>query len=297
MDPPANQEVCAIVAARGYAEAAAAVEAAMTLAPPPPLDRKCVVLKPNLTDLPRESRPAVTHPAIIAAVAEACWRRGAAAVWVADGPALQRDTLEIADVTGLLEALRDCRARFRDLHTEPVMERPNVGGLSRLPKLHLAALAAQADVLITVPKMKTHHWTGVSLGLKNMLGIASGCVYGWPRHVLHTSGLDAAIVDFGLLRMPDYSVVDGIVGMQGDGPILGDAVGSHVVVAGANVVAVDATCARLMGLEPRRISHLALAEALGLGPLASERIVTRGERLSDLSVEFQLLPHVQGLRS
>ena len=72
-----------------------------------------------------------------------------------------------------------------------------------------------------MPKMKTHHWAGVTLSLKNCFGCLPGRVYGWPKNALHWVGIDKAILDVAGAVRPGYAIVDGIVAMEGNGPIDG----------------------------------------------------------------------------
>ncbi len=98
---------------------------------------------------------------------------------------------------------------------------------------------------------------------------------------------------------PHFAIVDGIVGMEGDGPIMGTPKEAGVLVMGRNLTAVDATCARIMGLNPFRVKYLAAADGL-LGPVAAEYINQRGETVTSVKTTFQLLekiPAHHGLRA
>ena len=74
--------------------------------------------------------------------------------------------------------------------------------------------------------MKTHHWAGVTLSLKNLFGTLPGLVYGWPKNDLHWAGIEQSILDIAGAVRPAYSIIDGIVGMEGNGPISGEPVAS-----------------------------------------------------------------------
>src|SRR5262245_66568541 len=93
-----------------------------------------------------------------------------------------------------------------------------------------------------MPKLKTHHWAGVTLSLKNMFGVVPGSVYGWPKNALHWAGIHGSILDINSsLPIPQFAIVDGIVGMEGNGPLQGQAKQSGVLILGEDLVAVDAT--------------------------------------------------------
>ena len=107
-----------------------------------------------------------------------------------------------------------------------------------------------------------------------------GSYYGWPKNVLHYAGLQESILDINATVRPQFAIVDGIVGMEGDGPILGTAKTAGVLVVGTNLPAVDATAARVMGIDPARIRYLAEADGW-LGPIAEEAIHQVGETLAE----------------
>lgn len=254
-----------------------------------------VVVKPNLV----EFDPAGvinTHPAVIAATIEALRRLGAREVVVAEGPGHRRDTEYLLEASGLLSVLRETGARYVDLNVDvvrPVALRSQYTGLGRLV---LPVTVLDADLLVSMPKLKTHHWAGVTLSLKNMFGIVPGAVYGWPKNVLHWRGIANSILDInGALAMPRLSIVDGVVGMEGNGPIQGTAKAMNVLAFGTDWVAVDATCARLMMLAPERVDYLAGAAAF-LGNLAEARIEQVGEPLAGLAKPFGVLDAFAALR-
>ena len=147
-------------------------------------------------------------------------------------------------------------------------------------------------------KMKTHHWAGVTLSMKNMFGIMPGSYYGWPKNVLHWAGINQSIFDINATVKPHFAIVDGIIGMQGDGPIMGGPKNSGLLVMGRSLPAVDATCARLMGIDPSKIPHLA-ASHQQLGTISKAFIQQRGETLSSLKTNYNLIdiiPAQQGIR-
>jgi len=119
-------------------------------------------------------------------------------------------------------------------------------------------------------------------------------VYGWPKNVLHWAGIPQCIADLHTLFPKTFAIVDGIIGMEGNGPIQGTPRAASVVVAGASPVAVDATCCRIMGLDPARIGYLQLAA--GVQNLGEELIPQRGERIESVATSFAVLPELAGLR-
>ncbi|MFO0846866.1 MAG: DUF362 domain-containing protein, partial [Gemmataceae bacterium] len=185
-----------------------------------PLKGKRVVLKPNLVEYHRD-KVINTHPNVVAAAVELCLREGAAEVIVAEGPGHWRNVEHLVKASGLGDVLRHYKTRFVDLnHDEPV-KTVNLSRLTKLEHLYLSRTVAEAEVLISLPKLKTHHWAVATLALKNLFGTLPGICYGWPKNELHWRGIDNSIVDIAVTRTPDLAIVDGIVGMEGDGPLNG----------------------------------------------------------------------------
>ena len=146
------------------------IEAGFELVPPPDVDNKRVLLKINLVDLPREGKPVVTNPAVVIAAAEAFRRRGAAEIIIADGPALQRDAWQIVDAVGLTTLLNEQSLDFVDLNISEPAPRNNSGGMTGINTLYFSQTVFEADVIVCLPKMKTHHWLGASLSMKRIAG-------------------------------------------------------------------------------------------------------------------------------
>jgi uncharacterized protein (DUF362 family) len=254
-----------------------------------PLAGKRVVLKPNLVEYHRD-RVINTDPRFIAAVIELCKQEGAAEIIVAEGPGHWRNTEYLVTASGLGEVLRQHQVKFIDLNHDDPVKTPNLSRLTGLEFLYLSKTVATADVLISLPKLKTHHWAGVTLSLKNLFGTMPGISYGWPKNVLHWRGIENSIVDIALTRTPDLAIVDGIVAMEGDGPLNGTPVELGVVVMGADLVAVDSTCCRLMQLDPFKVGHLHLGFQRKLGLLPEGRIQQLGAAIKDHSRPFETLP-------
>jgi len=214
---------------------------------------------------------------------------------VAEGPGHWRNVEFIVAASGLGDVLRHYQTRFVDLNHDEPKKMLNVGRLTRLDYLYMATTAATADVLITLPKLKTHHWAGATLSLKNLFGTLPGICYGWPKNELHWRGIENSIVDIALTRTPELAIVDGIVGMEGDGPLNGPPKPLGALVMGTDLVAVDATCCRLMRLAAEKIGYLVLANRKRLGLLREEQIHQLGESIESLAQPFETVPHLKEL--
>ncbi|MGZ5295754.1 MAG: DUF362 domain-containing protein [Actinomycetota bacterium] len=254
-----------------------------------------VVLKPNLVEFD-EGRAINTDPRLVASAVLALRRLGAAEVVVGEGPGHRRDTQFVVTGSGLLEALEAVDAHFVDLNTDAVRRVPLRSRYTALGELWLPRTITDADVVISMPKMKTHHWAGLTLSLKNCFGCVPGRVYGWPKNALHWAGLEQSILDVAAAVRPDYAIVDGIVGMEGNGPISGTPVAVNVLVFGDDPVATDVIGARVMGFDPEKVGYLAeAARFLGQGDV--ERIRSEGEDIDGVTTDFAVLPRFASMKA
>jgi uncharacterized protein (DUF362 family) len=256
---------------------------------------KRILLKPNLVEPHLGVGHINTHPSVVRGAAEAFRRLGAAEILVGDGPGHCRDSLLVLEESRLGEVLAAEKLRYVDLNSEPGYTVPNAGGRTRLTRLTLPAVVRRVDWIVSLAKLKTHHWAGVTLSMKNLFGLLPGAYYGYPKNVLHREGIPKSIVDVVATVRPHFAIVDGIVGMEGDGPIMGPARPAGVLVLGRNLPAVDATGARVMGIDPLKVTYLAAA-AGWLGPVAEAAIEQRGETIASVRTEFALPEHIPALR-
>jgi uncharacterized protein (DUF362 family) len=264
---------------------------------PATVRKRRVLLKPNLVEPSRAAPQMTTHPTMVLAAAEV-FRRWDARVTVGEGPGHVRDTEMALAESRLGPALDAAGLEFVDLNHDDLGWVENAGRASRLGGFHFARAAVEADLIVSMPKLKTHHWVGMTASMKNLYGLLPGIKYGWPKNVLHYAGIPETVFDINASLPKVVAVVDAIVCMEGDGPIMGSAKPMGLVAIGTNPTAVDATCGRIMGLEPRRVSYLKLA-ADRLGPVADHRIEQRGETWQPLASPFTILdvPYLQNLRA
>jgi uncharacterized protein (DUF362 family) len=258
-----------------------------------PVKDKVVLLKPNLVGLDPLG-VMNTHPAVIAAARKSFLRLGASRVLIGDGPAMDRDTEAILESVRLREFVGPLAGVFVDLNIDEVERVPLTTKASRLKELYIPKTVLGADLVVSMPKLKTHHWAGVTLSLKNMFGTVPGSCYGWPKNVLHWAGIDNAILDINAAVKPDFAIVDGIVGMEGNGPIQGTPKACGVLIFGDDAVAVDATCCRVMGLMPERIKYLASAGTM-LGHVNANKIQQVGENIDSVFSRFKVVHEFIGL--
>lgn len=260
----------------------------------PPVRGKTVLLKPNLVGLDPLG-VMNTHPAVISAAREAFLRLGASQVFIGDGPAMDRDTGAILESVKLNEFAGPLAQVFVDLNVDDVKCVPLKTRASRLKELYLPKTVLGVDFLVSMPKLKTHHWAGVTLSLKNMFGIVPGSCYGWPKNVLHWAGIDRSILDINAAARPDFAIVDGIMGMEGNGPLQGTPKKCGVLVMGDDPVAVDATCCRVMALLPEKVKYIAGAGSF-LGHIQEQKIKQLGESIASVRTPFEVLKEFSRLR-
>lgn len=287
--------VVALAAAPSYtADLVGAIRQIWQQAGAPDLQGATVVVKPNLVDF-IANRPCFTMPQVTEALLQ--FLRDEArvkSVVVAEGATFRRDPRALLEDTGYRAMLERQRVEFVDLNYDDLVKIQLRGGYAKLDSLFMARTVAQADALLSVPKLKTHHWTRISASIKNLFGIVPGVKYGFPKNTLHIRGIDAFLAELvdSLPTPKRFAIVDGIVGLQGDGPLFGTPVESGVLVGGSDFLAVDATSARLMGLDPSAIEILAFMAWAGLGQLDAAKIELRGAPLERLRRTYEPAPRV-----
>jgi uncharacterized protein (DUF362 family) len=254
---------------------------------------KTVLLKANLVG-PDPHGFINTHPAVIAAAREAFLRLGAGRVMIGDGPAMDRDTEAILESVRLREFTGKLGSDFCDLNIDDVERVALPTRASRLKELYLPKTVLGADFFVSMPKLKTHHWAGVTLAMKNLFGIVPGSCYGWPKNVLHWAGIDRSILDLNAAAPPDFVILDGILGMEGNGPTQGSPKPAGILLFGDDPVASDSTACRVMCLRPEKVDYLARAGTL-LGHLERSKIQQLGESVASVTTPFAVLPEFQSL--
>jgi len=253
----------------------------------PEVAGKRVVLKPNIIyNIP--GRVINTHPAVIEAAILLMREKQAKEVIVAEGTAYQRDIIDLLYQSGIQDVLERNSVAFVDLNHDDIVKVKNKGGYSGRENHWLPRTIAQADLLVSMPKLKTHHWAGATLSMKNMYGTVPGLKYGWPKNALHVTGIEANIVELYETLAPQVAIVDGIIGMEEDGPLFGRAKSTQVLVVGRDLVAVDATCARIMGFEPsdKVIKHIWYGNWLGQGIMSRDKIIIKGVPLESVRQNY-----------
>ena len=253
---------------------------------------KTVLLKPNLVEF--DYRTCInTDVAVVAAALEVFRSLGAAQVRIGEGPGHRRDTYAIAEWARYRSEIPKFDDVFVDLNRDDVSPVQNFAGRK---EFYFPNAVMDADLIVSLAKMKTHHWAGATLSMKNFFGIVPGSVYGWPKNELHYIGIPDSIIALNrVFGAKSFALVDGIIGMEGNGPIQGSPKPVGVMVMGSDLPAVDATCCRIMGIDPAKVEYLKMAKDT-LGVIDAARIEQRGENIADVHTQFQLIKEFQDIR-
>ena len=250
-----------------------------------------VLLKPNLVEF--DPNTCInTDVSVVAAAYEVFKSLGAAEVIIGEGPGHRRDTYSLVETA----RYRDI-SKFDDLFVD--LNRDDVSPVQKFvdrAEMYFPNTALRADLVVSLAKMKTHHWAGATLSMKNLFGLVPGSVYGWPKNELHHIGIPESIVELNRIFRRSFAIVDGIVGMEGNGPIQGTPKPANVLVMGGDLPAVDATCCRIMGIDPAQVEYLRMASDASLGNVEESHIEQRGEPISEVRTNFALIESFRGLR-
>jgi len=239
-----------------------------------------VLIKPNLVVPASPKEGSVTNPFVAKSIANIVKELKARPI-IAESSAVGVDT-EKAIISAGYDRLRSGGIDVIDLKktksTKIALPKGRV-----IKEAVTYKIATQADVIISVPVMKTHDQTEVTLGLKNMKGLFHDAT----KRKLHMEGLFDGIADECTAIKPDLVVIDGIIGQEGLGPMYGAPIEMDLIIAGKDPVATDTVAAHVMGFEPERVRYLGKAEEQGLGTASRANIEVIGEKISSVSRRFK----------
>lgn len=230
---------------------------------------KKVLIKPNVLRMSTAEEHIVTHPALLRAVVERVEQMSPAEIVVGDNPGLFNygDNERSFEKTGLMAA---AKGYYKNLGNtpKPLAFHPNF-----LPEVGVSQEILDADILISLPKFKTHGLTVMTGAIKNSYGILPGAQKAKLHQIAGTpERFHDLIVEVFRLRIPDLFIMDAIVGMEGNGPASPELREIGLILAADNGVAMDGVVARMMGLDPSRLRFLQKASAMGLGDFNSIQI-------------------------
>ncbi len=249
---------------------------------------KKVIIKPNLgawsTILPRHTNNwVVTSKDVLIATVNLVKELGASSITIAESAFITTDITNIYKDMGLLKEFKDTNVEFVDLNEGPFQKVKIFDDVS----IEISELILNAECLINVPMMKTHGLTVVSLGMKNLKGTLSE----QSKRVFHRKGLAKTIAHLSSIIKPTINIVDGLVGLEGLGPVqTGKPVEVGVIIVGDNLVSTDAIASSIMGFNPAEIPTIKLANELGTGDIDLSTINIYGESVDAVRVPFEPAP-------
>jgi len=280
-----------------------------------------VFIKPNFVSIPWAKDNKCFHagectkPEIIIVVMEECLKAGAAEVIVGEGSHLPKFDWQYAVTldgnTNLVKEAKRLSSKYDGKVTLACLETDSPGWVevpSKTPlnKIAISSLVANADKVISIPVAKTHSWAQLTLALKNFIGITPLSRYAqliantwWNRGTFdHSSPQAIAQVYLDIVKAvkPDLSIIDFSVGLEGDGPSRGqggttvnmkERLGSWAVIASTDIMAADATAARIMSHDTEKVKQLAMGFEMGLGQIREQSIEILGEKLDNLRMEWK----------
>ncbi len=276
-----------------------------------------VFIKPNFGAVGMVKYNPITRgdsvkPEIVIAVAEECLQGGASLVTIGEAgqvqawdwarvPTLDGSTTVAAEVQRLRATYGD-RVRLVCLNAE-TPEWIGVPSRSCLATVDVSSLVLAADRVISLPVIKTHRWALLTGALKNLLGTTPVSHYSSPlvsnmREALHNAGLHQVLVDINRAVGIDFAITDFSIGCEGNGPHVlpgwwgtsvdvRDRLGSWMLLASTDAVALDATSARVVSLDPENVTHVRLAYEQGLGQMRADRISLAGATLDEIRMLWQ----------
>jgi uncharacterized protein (DUF362 family) len=201
-------------------------------------------------------------------------------IFVVESDATMTDADKAYVATGMKEMCERNGVEFLNLRYQKDKVKIPVPDCETLGSITVPRIVMESAV-ISAAKMKTHIATKVTLGMKNMFGLLPDKFKG----KYHMNGISKVVVDINTVIKPALTVIDGFVAMEGKGPTDGTPVKMDLIIAGKDVVATDATAARVMGFDPAEISHIRTAAQKGLGNIDNIEIV--GSKLEDVKRVFK----------
>ncbi|MCK4647918.1 DUF362 domain-containing protein [bacterium] len=253
-----------------------------------------VLLKVNMLNADPPEKAVTTHPALLRSVIRAVKEiKGKVIVGESSGDAY-KDVEKAWQVTGLKKAAEEEGVKVINFHK---VEKIDNSQNKKAPTLYLAREALESDVVISLPKLKTHNFTLFSGAIKNLYG----CIPGFHKKELHrlfprSEDFAQLMVDIFSAINPDLAIMDAIVGMEGDGPAAGPPRKIGVVLASQDLVALDAVASHIIGYAPFDIDITRVAAERGLGEGKLEKIEIKGVPLSQAKIEgYQLASSINVL--
>jgi uncharacterized protein (DUF362 family) len=242
-------------------------------------DCKKVLIKVNFITTKTWDSGATTDPIVVEAIIKKL-KVLPIEIFVVESDATVTSANKAFEVTGMKEMCQQNGIEFLNLRYQKEKVKIPISGCEALSSITVPKIVAESAI-ISAAKLKTHTATKVTLGMKNMFGLMPDKF----KAKYHARGISSVIVDINSVIKPALTVIDGFIAMEGKGPIDGTSIKMDLIIAGKDVVATDATSARVMGFNPKEIIHIRRACEKGLGNIENIEIV--GSRLEDVTHPFK----------
>ncbi len=239
---------------------------------------KKALIKVNFSTVKTWESGATTDPVVVEAIIKKL-RELPIEVYVVESDATSTSADKAFEVTGMKEMCKRNFVEFLNLRHEKEKVKIDILDGEALKRIKVPRVVTESAI-ISAAKLKTHKTTGVTLGMKNMLGLLPDKF----KAKYHLKGIDKVIVDINTVLRPVLTVIDGFVGMEGRGPVGGKPIQMDLIVAGTDPVATDSTACRVMGIDPHEIHHIHKAYRKDLGKIDDIELV--GERLENVVKVF-----------
>ena len=241
--------------------------------------QKRVLIKINFITVKTWDSGATTDPIVVEAIIKRLAHLPVE-VKVVESDATMTNANNAYEATGMKEMCERNGIEFINLrYVKDTLKIPIPNG-ETLSSITVPRIVAESAI-ISAAKLKTHVATKVTFGMKNMFGLLPDKY----KFKFHVNGISKVIVDINSVLKPAITVIDGFVGMEGKGPTDGTPVKTDLIIAGKDVVATDATAARIIGFDPHEISHIRRASEKGIGNIDNIEIV--GSQLEDVKHVFK----------
>ena len=260
-----------------------AINTMMELVPPPKVDGKTVLLKPNILSPKPVDNAVCTHPVVVAATIKAFLARGANKVLVGESPATA-NSLSAAKSTGMYQAIIDAGGEWVDFTNSVNIPCPQ----GRLVKhFEFAEPFLQADIVVSIAKLKTHQLMSYTGTMKNLFGLMVGLKKAQTHYRFpNKKDFSAFLTDLNIAANPQYVIMDAIVGMEGKGgPGNGTPIQLGFMAASDNTLACDWTCSSIVGYNPYKIPNLKDALERGIWGTSPQEFTTIGATIADIKPE------------
>ena len=254
---------------------------------------KRVLLKPNVGRVSRPRQGVNTDPMVVAAAIDV-FRKAGAEVVVGESPISGVNTFEAFETAGIAAVAKERECPLLDMDVRPSVALPVPSGIA-IKKLSVCADVFEYDFIVSMPVMKTHMHTGVTLSVKNM----KGCLWRRSKVALHmlpaVAGMDEKPIDIAISDMysvlkPHIAIIDGTVGMEGLGPSAGHPKSLDLVLVSTDPLAADAVACALMGMDAGKVPHVRLAHERGCGEINLAKISVFPDNWREFVSPFALPP-------